>query len=98
MEDGGTVPLPSSVCHPLSSFLHAKRVEIDFGARERDALFFQKLTLFGEPAREAGEGAVGADDTVTGDGRGVGVFVERVADGAVALAGEPAGHLGVGDE
>jgi len=51
-----------------------------------------------QAARIAGELAVGADDAMTGNGGGVGILIECIADSAVASCFKLAGNLGVGDD
>ncbi len=69
----------------------------DFSIGNGDAFLLEHFLFPGEAASVAGEFAVGADDAVAGNGRGVGVFVEGVADSAVAAGAEFAGDVGVSE-
>src|SRR5687768_1828772 len=60
-------------------------------AMDRDPFVLQQPLFVRQPARESSEAPVAADDAVAGDAGGVGVLVERVADGAVALGPERRG-------
>src|SRR2546421_2286759 len=82
----------------LNSARFAHTLTGNFSIRDGYAFLLQHLFLLFQTTGVSGEFSVRADDSVAGDGGGVGVFVEGVADGAIAASAELFGDVGVGED
>src|SRR3954452_14067784 len=69
----------------------------DFAIANCDAFRFKHFFLLGKTAGVASEFSIRSDDAMTRDGRSVGIFVEGVTDGTIALGAMLAGDVGVGE-
>src|SRR5438552_14521814 len=79
----------------LNSARFAHTLTGNFSIRDGYAFLLQHLFLLFQTTRVPGEFSVRADDAVAGDGEGVGIFIQRVADGAIAAGAEFAGDIGI---
>src|SRR5437588_6758400 len=82
----------------LNSARFAHTLWGNFSIRDRYTFLLQHLFLFFQASGITRQLAIRADHAMAGNGRSVGIFVERIADSAIAAGAELAGEIGVAED